>query len=113
MREREAGKACLSAATSATSPEGWERPRKGEGGRTQGGPGQELEVRVQGRREGREEPALANLPSAPNPSLQSVQPLQNDLSRDEIAFARDGLTASTIRSKCPGGVPWAPQMIEE
>ena len=67
-----------------------EREREGAGK-----PQAELEVLVQGRGEGHERPARANLPSAPFQNLQrnaGMQPLEHDLSTDEIAFARDGFT---------------------
>ena len=62
-----------------------------------------LEVKLQGRREGRKRPARTDLLSTPFPNLQddaAMQPLENDLSRDEIAFARDGFTERAQRSMC-------------
>ena len=54
-----------------------------------------LDVQVQGGREFRHGPACAYLPCTASPNLQCdarVQPVENDFSRGNVAFARDGFT---------------------
>ena len=68
--------------------------REAAGGETGAGrgPRRGLDVQVQVGREFRHGPAGAYLPCAASPYLQCdarVQPVENDLSRSDVAFARD------------------------
>ena len=74
-------------------------------------PGQErsprrgLDVQVQGGREIRHGPACAYLPCTASPYLQCdarVQPVENDFSRGNVAFARDGFAERAQNGQCVG-----------
>ena len=76
------------------------------------GPGRAREEAHPGPRrgEGRERPTRANLPVAPFPDLlgdAGKQPLEHDLSGDEVAFARDerAQNGQRVSVKSPTGAP--------
>ena len=76
-------------------------------------PRQGLDVQVQVSREVRYGPAGAYLPCAASPYLQCdarVQPVENDFSRGDVAFARDGFAeraqnGQRVRVRSPIGTP--------
>ena len=72
-----------------------------------------LDVLVQDSREVRHRPTGAYLPCAASPYLQCdarVQPVENDFSRGNVAFARDGFAeraqnGQRVRVRSPRGTP--------
>ena len=76
-------------------------------------PRQGLAVQFQGSREVRYRPAGAYLPCAASPYLQCdarVQPVENDFSRSNVAFARDGFAeraqnGQRVGVRSPTGAP--------
>ena len=76
-------------------------------------PRRELDVHVQDGREVRHKPASAYLPWTASPYLQCdarVQPVENDFSRGDVAFARDGFAeraqnGQRDRVRSPIGTP--------
>ena len=77
------------------------------------GPRRGLDVRVQDSREVRHWPTGSYLPCAASPYLQCdarVQPVENDFSRGNVAFARDGFAeraqnGQRVRVRSPIGTP--------
>ena len=78
-----------------------------------GSPREGLDVQIQVGREIRHGPAGAYLPCAASPYLQCdarLQPVENDFSRGDIAFARDGFAeraqnGQRVRVRSPIGTP--------